>query len=183
MQRMTLGRTTAAILAVSTIVTVHAAGGSWSGLQPAAASDCLALNAQLVSSSNQPANSSVLGQNGTFAVGDRITLTATLPVGTTAGAFRIVGDPGGVVTLAGPANAPATLVYSVTGPLPAGSVGIGVRIDAVTGQSVTIQGSCVNVPATVPAWSLLSAVTTGGAVALIGLMAGFRRSRRKSLSA
>lgn len=180
MQSMFLGRTTALVLALSTITSVHAAGGSWGGAQPAAVSDCPVLNAQLVSSSSQPANSSNLGRSGTFTVGDRITVTATLPAGTTAAAFRIVGDPNGVVTLAGPANAPATLVYNVTGPLPAGSVGIGVFIDAVTGQSVTIQGSCVNIPSIIPAWSFLGAATTGGAVALIGLMAAFRRSRRIS---
>lgn len=178
MQNRFLGHTTALIMALSALTSVHAAGGNWSGVQAADASDCPGLNAQLVSSSSQPANSSNIGWNGTFTVGDRITVTATLPAGTTAAAFRIVGDPAGTVTLAGPANAPATLVYNVTGVLPAGSFGIGVRIDAVTGQSVNIQGSCVNIPPVVPAWSFLGAATTGGAVALIGLMAAFRRSRR-----
>jgi len=178
-----LSRTSEATFALVAITSAHAAVGGWGGVRPAAASDCSALNAQLAVSSDQPANSSNVGLNGTFFVGDRITVTATLPSGTTAGAFRIVGDPSGVVTLAGPANAPATLVYNVTGPLPAGSFGIGVRIDAVSGRAVTIQGSCVNIPPNVPTWSFLGAATTGGFVALIGLIAAFRRSRRYSLRA
>jgi hypothetical protein len=59
----------------------------------------------------------------------------------TGGTFRIVGDPAGAVTLAGPSSIPGTLRWNGV-PLPPGSVGIGYFIDAATGGTVNLTASC-----------------------------------------
>ena len=58
------------------------------------------------------------------------------------GTFRIVGDPAGMVTYAGPANVPASLSYTVaTATPPMGAVGVGYFFTAGAG-TVTITASC-----------------------------------------
>lgn len=59
------------------------------------------------------------------------------------GTFRIVGDPAGMVTYAGPANVPASLSYTVaTATPPVGAVGVGYFFTAGAG-TVTITASLV----------------------------------------
>jgi hypothetical protein len=107
------------------------------------------------------------GDFGTLAAGESVTMTATL--GTAgSGSFRIVGDPGGVDTLAGPASIPGTLTFVSNGALPGGSVGVGYFIDTAAGGTVDIAVKSSCVPAQVPATSvstlaLIAALITLGA--------------------
>ena len=92
------------------------------------------------------------------------------------GTFRIVGDPAGAVTYAGPANVPATLSYAVPSSTPpAGAVGVGYFFTAGAG-TVTITASCT--PGAIPsmgAWgrNLL------GVLVLLGGLAGVAFMRRR----
>jgi len=113
------------------------------------------------------------GIGGTFANGDSVTITATLGTATAA-TFRIVGDPSGTVTLAGPAGVPATLTYTVT-VLPVGAIGIGYLIDTANG-TVNISASCTNVPIFVPTTS--GGVLTAMALLLAASAALYLRRRR-----
>lgn len=101
------------------------------------------------------------GITGIFLPGDSVTIAATLGTATAA-TFRIVGEPAGVVTLAGPAAVPGTLSYTVTGPLLPPAIGIGYYIDTANG-TVNITASCVNVPIQVP-------TTSNWALAVIALL-------------
>jgi hypothetical protein len=112
-------------------------------------------------SGTAPGAGSTNGVVGVFAPGDTVTITATLGTATAA-TFRIVGNSTGSPGLAGPAAVPATLTYTVTGPLPAGSIGIGYFIDTADG-SVVIAASCVNVPIVIP-------TTSNGVLAAIALL-------------
>jgi hypothetical protein len=108
------------------------------------------------------------GIPGIFLPGDTITISAALGTAT-AGVFRITGNFTGVPTLAGPANAPATLTYSVVGPLPPGSIGVGYFVDSANGTLI-ITASCTNVPFQIPAtstWGLAAlALLIGGSTLL-----------------
>lgn len=98
------------------------------------------------------------GNFGTLNAGAVVTMTTTLGTATT-GTFRIVGDPGGVVTLAGPATIPSTLTYVGTGTLPAGSVGVGYYIDTSNG-TVNITASCAYSSEPVPTLSTYALFAT-----------------------
>ena len=94
------------------------------------------------------------------------------------GTFRIVGDPAGAVTYAGPANVPASLSYTVnTATPPAGAVGVGYFFTAGAG-TVTITASCARggIP-TLDTWSraLLGLLVALGGVAGVAFMR--RRAR------
>jgi hypothetical protein len=113
------------------------------------------------------------GNFGYIGLGKTVTMTATLNTAT-AGTFRIVGDPSGTVTLAGPSPIPGTLTYIGTGTVPPGGVGVGFFIDTATGGTVNINVSCAlvsPVPATSPMTLMLIA-------ALLLLAGGFAARRR-----
>ena len=111
------------------------------------------------------------GRVGTFAAGESVTMTATLGTAS-GGTFRIVGDRGGVNTLAGPWSIPGTLTFVSTGALPGSSIGVGYFIDTATGGAVNsnIRSSCA--AAQVPTTSssalvlLVTLLTLSAAVAL-----------------
>lgn len=102
----------------------------------AASADC----GQIPSISGTYGSGDTNGWIGTFAPGDYVVMTVTLGTATT-GSFRIVGSPAGTPTLAGPSPIPGTLSYTVTGPLPPGSIGIGFFIDSADG-TVNVAVSC-----------------------------------------
>jgi hypothetical protein len=115
------------------------------------------------------------GVYGTPDPGEKFTVTFS---GSGSGSFRIVGDPGGTVTLSGPANAPGTLTYIVGGS-PTGAPGVGFYFDSGSG-SLTLQASCLS-PTTRPAPALgaRALALLGALLALAGI--GFaRRSRRNA---
>ncbi len=93
------------------------------------------------------------GIPGVFFPGDTITISGALGTATAA-SFHIAGNSTGIPILAGPANAPVTLTYTVPGSgLPPGSIGVGWYVDSTNGTLV-ITASCVNVPpAPVPTMS------------------------------
>jgi hypothetical protein len=103
---------------------------------------------------------------GAFAAGDTITIKVTL-LTATSGAFRIVGNDAGSVTLAGPSSVPGTLTYTVTGSLPVGSIGVGFFIDAADG-TVSVEASCTDAPSFsgrgIPAGFVLRTITCDVAV-------------------
>jgi hypothetical protein len=108
------------------------------------------------------------GIPGTFLPGDTVQIAATFGTADAA-TFRIVGNSTGSPTLAGPIAVPGTLSYSVTGPLPAGSIGIGYFIDTANG-TVNIAASCTNATSvpTLAEWNVvllaLALLTAGWAV-------------------
>ncbi|MBN1967162.1 MAG: hypothetical protein JW910_21085 [Anaerolineae bacterium] len=79
------------------------------------------------------------GMFGPFEAGETYTISATLGTATAA-TIRLVGDPGGVVTLAGPAAVPVTFTYTM--PETGQPGGIGFYIDATNG-TVEIVAGCV----------------------------------------
>ncbi len=95
------------------------------------------------------------GIAGTYLPGDTVHIAATFGTADAA-TFRIVGDPAGTVTLAGPLAVPGSLSFTVTGPLPAGAIGIGYFINTANG-TVNIAASCSNTTAvpTLSEWSEL----------------------------
>jgi hypothetical protein len=93
------------------------------------------------------------GIPGPFNTGDVVIISVSLG-SATSGTFRIVGDPAGSITLAGPQSIPGTLTYTVTGALPAGSSGIGVNIDSANG-TVNVTAACQG-PDSVPGPSVPS---------------------------
>ena len=158
-------------------MTQAATGGTWrSGPTPAAFGDCGVLNAILAAGDIEGVGGTN-GQFGSFSHGDVITVTVGL-AGASSASFRIVGDPSGLVTLAGPSTVPGTLTYTVTGSLPSGSGGIGYYIDSVNGQAVTVGGSCRDAPRTVPAWTAGVGLGVSMALGLIGLAAWRRRTTK-----
>jgi hypothetical protein len=79
-------------------------------------------------------------------------------VGPGTGTFRIVGDPAGALTLAGPATVPGTLVFTAPYTPPPTLAGVGFFFDAGAG-TVTLGASCS--PPQVPAlnrWGLLALI-------------------------
>lgn len=103
------------------------------------------------------------GQFGTPAVGETYTLSVSGP-GT--GVFRLVGDPAGAVTYAGPANVPASISYTVTNATPpVGAVGMGYYFDSGSG-SVTITATCALAP--VPTTNTLGGALLGMLLVLCG---------------
>jgi hypothetical protein len=82
------------------------------------------------------------GWVGTPTPGDVYRLEFTLGTGTNV-TVRMVGNPAGTVTLAGPANVPVTFTYVVPkSGLPAGSVGIGFYFDSGNEGTVNVSASC-----------------------------------------
>jgi LPXTG-motif cell wall-anchored protein len=81
------------------------------------------------------------------------------------GSFRIVGDPGGTITLAGPSAIPGTLRWNGT-PLPPGSLGIGYFIDTATGGTVNLTASCTL--QSIPSLSENMLMLLGGMLLLAG---------------
>ena len=114
------------------------------------------------------------GVFGSFAPGDVITLTVGLGTATSS-SVTIVGDSDGDPFLAGPLIGPGSISYTVTGPLPAGAVGIGYYVNSTTPQNgtVNVQIACQDTPRVVPTWSPFAAGIT---ITLLGL-AGWRRRR------
>lgn len=119
------------------------------------------------------------GHIGTFAPGDFVTISATLGTATAA-SYRIVDNSTGspTSTLAGPSGVPGSLSYTVTGPLPAGAIGIGFYIDSANG-SVNIAASCGGAAGPVPTLSQWNLVVLALLTALAGLGA-LGLSRRRS---
>lgn len=114
------------------------------------------------------------GDVGTLGAGESVTMTASL--GTAAsGSFRIVGDPGGVNTLAGPSAIPGTLTFTSNGTLPGTSIGVGYFIDAANGGTVNIAvtSSCVLQP--VPTTSTNTLLIIAACLALGGVTALYLR--------
>jgi hypothetical protein len=99
------------------------------------------------------------GDFGFIGQGETVTMSATRNTAT-GGTFRIVGDPAGTVTLAGPSPIPGTLTYNGTGAVPPGGVGVGYFIDTAVGGTVNIAASCSlqPVPATSPQTLLVLAL-------------------------
>jgi hypothetical protein len=103
---------------------------------------------------------------GFIGQGETVTMSATRNTAT-GGTFRIVADPAGAVTLAGPSPIPGTLTYAGTGAVPPGGIGIGYFIDTAVGGTVNIAVSCSvqPVPASSPPTLLVLALlllTIGG---------------------
>jgi hypothetical protein len=95
------------------------------------------------------------------------------------GTFRIVGDPAGTVTYAGPANVPATLSYTVTTATPpVGAVGVGYFFTAGAG-TVTITASCTR--GGIPSLDAWGRTLLGLLVALGGIVGvAFMRRRARA---
>ena len=110
---------------------------------------------------------------GTPAVGDVYTVSVS---GAGSGTFRIVGDPGGTVTYAGPATAPATLTYAVTSlPPPVGAAGVGFFFDAGSG-TVTVTARCQRV-SNVPGLSGWGVALLALGLLAVAVASGLRRHR------
>ncbi len=143
--------------------------------QVAAISDACSAYGQLAGSVTGPGDTN--GQFGSFTAGDSFEFTAT---GGGTGTWRIVGDPGGVQTLASGGTFPGTLTYVV--PDGVTLTGAGFFVDTYTGPGDTIIGTCgegipsVQTPVpTLSFWSLLLMVTLLG---LVGI-AAFKRKQVK----
>lgn len=113
------------------------------------------------------------GSVGTTRGGEIYTISVSGP-GT--GTFRIVGDPAGTVTFAGPGNVPATLSYTATGAPPPGAVGVGYYFDAGAG-TVTITASCNITP--IPVNNPLGLAMLGLLLAVAGVF-GVTAMRRRA---
>ncbi len=114
------------------------------------------------------------GEYGAPQPGEKFTLTFS---GSGSGSFRVVGDPGGTVTLAGPAGAPGTLTYTAGSSPAPGTVGVGFFFDSGSG-ALTLQASCVSPSHPAPALgarglALLCALLALGGAAFV------RRARRR----
>jgi hypothetical protein len=137
-------------VALIPVVSGAQAGNAWSPLAAPAAPVDVCRQLQSLSQTGLVA-SDTNGRIGTLAAGESVTMTATLGTAS-GGTFRIVGDPGGVNTLAGPSSIPGTLTFVSTGALPGSSIGVGYFIDTATGGTVNInvRSSCtaVQVPTT-----------------------------------
>lgn len=115
------------------------------------------------------------GVTGTPPAGLHITMAATLGTAT-AGTFRIVGNPGGTVTYAGPSPIPGTLSYTTTGTLPPGAIGLGFLIDSATGGTVNITAQCDAVQ--VPTTSQNALIALAALLLAIGTAVLYRRRSR-----
>jgi hypothetical protein len=116
------------------------------------------------------------GQFGYIGLGKVVTMTASLNTAT-AGTFRIVGDPAGAVTLAGPSPIPGTLTYVGTGTVPPGGVGVGFFVDTATGGTVNVNVTCAAPVTAVPATSHTSLLLMAALLLLAGGFAVHRRYR------
>ncbi len=116
------------------------------------------------------------GDFGTLGAGQSVTMSATLGTATS-GTFRIVGDPGGVNTLAGPSGIPGTLTFTSNGKLPGTSVGVGYFIDAANGGTVniTVTSSCALSSVPIPTTSPSALLVMAACLALGGLIVLFQR--------
>jgi hypothetical protein len=110
---------------------------------------------------------------GTIGVGEIVTMTATLGTAT-GGTFRIVGDPAGTVTVAGPSPIPGTLKWS-GGPIPPPAIGIGYYIDTATGGTVNITASCSLQQ--IPTLSENMLIVTAAGLLLLGVLVIAARRR------
>lgn len=98
-----------------------AATGGW-GAQAAASAVCQSANSFPVYTG---ATGLTAGIGSTaFVTGDRVSITVELGTATSS-SVAIVGNSTGTPVLAGPLTGAGTLSYTVNGPLPAGSIGIG----------------------------------------------------------
>ena len=107
------------------------------------------------------------------SAGERFTISVAGPG---SGSFRIVGDAGGLITFAGPANVPATLSYVATSSLPANTQGVGFYFDSGQG-SVTLTASCQEAISPAPALGGRGMLLLGALLALVGGTFGSRRLR------
>lgn len=152
-----------------------AATGGW-GTQVSASAACQATNTLPIGSGS----TGLTNGNPTlsFAPGDRVSISVTMGTATSS-SVSIVGNSTGTPVLAGPLTGPGTLSYTVTGPLPAGSIGIGYYVNSTTptGGTVTVAISCADAPSMVPAWGPLGAGMVTFAAALMGVLT-LRRRRR-----
>ena len=115
------------------------------------------------------------GNFGSFTAGDTFTFIAT---GNGTGTWRVVGDPGGIITYASGGAFPGTLVYTI----PAGQSadGMGFYVDSYTGEGDTITGSCGEPSRSVPTlafWTRMLLVLSLGLAAI----AVFRRKQRSQI--
>jgi hypothetical protein len=144
-----------AVIAAVLAVSVGAQTKTWQGphgntnVKPAAVDVC-SLMPGLSTGGLVTGNTN--GDFGTLAAGESVTMTATLGTAT-GGTFRIVGDPSGTNTLAGPSGIPGSLTFTSNGTLPGTSVGVGYFIDSAVGGTVNISvtsvcGGSANIPTT-----------------------------------
>jgi hypothetical protein len=175
MQKRSALVSSAAILAAVTCSTALAADWVHPARAPsqAAASDvCVAFSN--LSGDYTVSPGSTGGDYGAPQAGERFTVTFS---GSGSGSFRMVGDPGGTVTLSGPTNAPGTLTYIAGGSPVSGAVGVGFYFDSGSG-SLTLQASCTFTTHPAPALGARGLALLGALLALAG-MATSRRSRRR----
>ena len=112
----------------------------------------------LLSQSFTAAPGATAGLQGTPFAGEVFKITASGPG---SGIFRIVPDPTGSMTLAGPASVPATLTYTVP-TNPTTGFGVGFYFDSGSG-TVSVTASCTANPANsaLPAPVVLSKTISG----------------------
>lgn len=172
--RLCAGRWPVAFLAAMLLFvpSAFAAGVTGDGWRPAGAavpnvidaSSGFCLNYGIVSGSVIGPGSTA-GEFGTPVAGEKFTFTAT---GVGVGTWRIVGDPGGVTTLASGGVFPGTLTYTVpASPLP---TGVGFFVDTYAGNGDTISGVCQSNPIDIPTlsrWSLLALVLLLGSFGFV----------------
>jgi len=160
---------TAAYAAAAFVVLVVASGAVQAQVVPNFCAQIAALTATgLVAGATN-------GVTGTPPPGQQVTMSATLGTAT-AGTFRIVGDPPGTVTYAGPTAIPGTLNYTTTATLPPGAIGVGYLIDSATGGTVNLTASCA--PAQVPATSTSSLLAMAALLLLLGAARLYARRTR-----
>jgi len=163
---------TATLLAAVTCSTAFSAEWLRRAAPSAGAESSICANFSSISGDIEVTPGKTYGYYGTPQPGEKFTFSFS---GSGTGSFRIVGDPAGSVTLAGPATAPGSLSYTASNPLPSGTVGVGFYFDSGSG-SLSVQASCTS-PSTRPA----PAIGARGLVLLGALLAlaGIAFSRRK----
>jgi hypothetical protein len=174
MQRRTALASSAALLAAVACSTALAA--TW--VQPKAPSQTAAsdvcLNFSTLSGDYEVGAGATNGTYGTPLPGERFTVSFS---GSGTGSFRVVGDPGGTVTLSGPATAPGTLTYIAGGSPVSGAVGVGFYFDSGSG-TLTLQASCLGTMHPAPALGTRGFAVLSALLALAGAVS-VRRSRRR----
>jgi len=174
MQRRKVLASSAALLAA--VACSPAPAATWvqpkSPSQTAASDVCL--NFSTLSGDYEVGAGATNGTYGTPLPGERFTVSFS---GSGTGSFRVVGDPSGTVTLAGPANAPGTLTYIAGGSAMSGAVGVGFYFDSGSG-TLTLQASCSGTTHPAPALGTRALTLLGALLALAGAVS-VRRSRRR----
>ena len=95
------------------------------------------------------------------------------------GSFRIVGDPAGTVTFAGPTSVPGTLNYTASTPFPNGTVGVGYYFDSGSG-TVTLTATCRAVPTQAPTLGTWGLLALGAILAFAGAIPASRWLRART---